>query len=95
MARGKMMVAREDIVVVVGAEPPTYGEVELVHNKTGEKVTRTETTIVLDEGKPGVSYAFKAFQKVPSSHPAVKDCPGGFMPLDDVDEMVAAANGLS
>jgi len=81
-----MVVAREAIVVVVGARAPEYGKVTITHNKTGERITIDNQMDVVDEGDPGVPYAFKPFQKVSANHPAVKACPGGFMPLEDADE---------
>jgi hypothetical protein len=82
-----MMVAREACVIVVGARPIEYGKITVTHNKTGEKVTIDNHNQIVDQGDEGIPYAFKAFQKVSSSHPAVKDAPGCFMPLDDVDEV--------
>ena len=87
MARPKMMVAREACVVVVGARPVEYGKVTVTHNKTGERVTIDNQNVILDAGSQGTSYVFKAMEKVSSNHPAVKDSPSSFMPLDDVDEV--------
>jgi hypothetical protein len=78
------VVAREAIVVVVGASPIQYGKVTVISNKTGQPVTIDNHNQILDEGSDGVSYAFRPFQRVHKDHPAVLACPGGFMPTDEV-----------
>ena len=80
-----MVVAREAIVINVGGEPPKYERVEVTDRKTGERVTINKDE-PYDIGDEGVPYAFKAFQKVSATHPAVEANPGAFMPLEDVDE---------
>lgn len=55
------------------------------HNKTGELVTIPNTSEVLDAGDDGISYTFKPFQKVHRLHPAVRDAPSAFVPIDEVD----------
>jgi len=80
------MVAREACVITVGARPVEYQKITVTHNKTGERVEIDNQNVIIDEGDLGMSYAFKAFQKVNPNHPAVKDAPGCFMPLEDVDE---------
>ena len=90
MARGKMMVAREACVVVVGARPVEYGKVTVTHNKTGERVTIDNQNEIVDPGSEGIPYVFKTLQKVSSNHPAVKDAPGCFIPLDDVVPLATA-----
>jgi hypothetical protein len=81
-----MVVARDAIVIVVGARPIQYGRVKVVHNKTGELVEIDNHNNIVDPGEPGIPYAFRAFQKVPKMHPAVKANPGAFIPLEEVDE---------
>lgn len=83
-----MMVAREAIVVVVGARPIEYGEITVHDRHTGEMKTVDNQNQIVDSGNEGVPYAFKAFQRVSKKHPAVSACPGAFMPADEVDETV-------
>jgi hypothetical protein len=80
-----MMVAREAIVITVGAKPIEYGEITVRHNKTDEIVTIPNQNHVIDEGDEGIPYAFKANQRVRNDHPAVKANPGAFIPADEVD----------
>lgn len=89
MAQAKKgtLVAKETVVVVVGAEPVEYGKITVTHNKTGERVTIDNQTDVVKEGNDGVMYSFKAFQKVNANHPAVKQNPNLFMPLEDVEDV--------
>jgi hypothetical protein len=87
MAKGSnLVVAREAVVITVGARPIEYGKLEVRHNKTGELVTIDDHNVMTDEGDEGIPYAFKAFQKVNKKHPAVKANPGAFMPLEEADE---------
>ena len=88
MAKSKsnLVVAREAIVINVGARPIEYGQIDVRNRRTGEMVTIDDHNVMLDEGDDGIPYAFKAFQKVNKNHPAVKANPGAFMPLDEVDE---------
>jgi dihydroxyacetone kinase-like predicted kinase len=83
----QMMVAREACVVVVGARPVEYAKITVTHNRTGEQITIDNQNNVVDSGSEGIPYVFRAFQKVSSNHPAVKDSPSSFMPLDEVDEV--------
>ena len=80
-----MVVAREAIVINVGGEPPKYERVEVTHNKTGDRVMINKDE-PYDPGDEGIPYAFKAYQKVSATHPAVQANPGAFMPLEDADE---------
>jgi len=81
-----MVVAREAIVINVGARPPKYDRVTVIDRRTNQKVTinKDEPT---DPGEEGVPYAFKAMQRVHNDHPAVKAAPGAFIPADEVDEV--------
>lgn len=81
-----MVVAREAIVINVGASPPEYDKVQITHNKTGERVWINKDEPSVPE-ELGVPYAFKAFQKVSATHPAVQANPGAFMPLDEVEDL--------
>lgn len=80
-----MMVAREAIVVTVGAKPIVYGEITVTDNKSGERKTIPNHNEIVDEGDEGIPYAFKANQRVRNDHPAVKANPGAFIPADEVD----------
>lgn len=84
--KSNWMVAKEAIVVVVGAKPPVYAEIEVKDDRTGEMKKRIESTVVVEEGEHGVGYSFRAYQKVHKSHPAVKANPGAFIPLEELDE---------
>jgi len=81
------LVAKETVVVVVGAEPVEYGKITVTHNKTGERVTIDNQNDVVKEAVEGVMYSFRAFQKVNPNHPAVKQNPNLFMPLSDVEDV--------
>jgi hypothetical protein len=83
----QMMVAREACVVVVGARPVEYAKITIPHNRTGVMTEIDNQNDVVDPGSEGIPYVFRAFQKVSSNHPAVKDSPSSFMPLDEVDEV--------
>lgn len=78
----RTVVAKEAIVVVVGARAPVYEQVTVRHNKTGEMV-KMNKDYPSDEGDAGVPFAFKAGEKVSRSHDAVKACPGAFVDEDD------------
>lgn len=80
------VVAKDAIVIVVGAKAPVYGTVKTQNRHTGEWVEIPNQNVVVDPGASGVSYAFKPMQKVSAGHPAVKDCPSAFMPIDEVPE---------
>jgi hypothetical protein len=73
----KTAVAKEAVVITVGAVPPTYDQVTIRHNRTGEMVTINKD-YPSDEGDAGVPFAFKAGERVPRSHEAVRACPGAF-----------------
>ena len=88
MARtSNMVVARETMVVVVGARPIKYRTAKVRNRKTDEIVE-----VDLSEGEPadpgdqGVPYAFKAGEKVPRNHEAVKASPGSFISLDEAED---------
>lgn len=86
-----MMVAKDAIVVVVGAKPIEYGKITVRSNKTQELVEIDNHNNIVDEGSEGTPYSFRAYQRVHKSHPAVKACPGAFIPADEVDETVVEA----
>jgi hypothetical protein len=81
-----MVVAREAIVINVGASPPEYDQVQVTHSRTGERVLINKDEPRVPE-ELGVPYAFKAFQRVSSSHPAVLANPGAFMPVEEVEDL--------
>lgn len=83
-----MVAAREAIVVTVGARPIEYGRITITDRHSGDRKTIDNQNDIVDGGDEGIPYAFKAFQRVSKSHPAVKECPGAFMPADEVDETV-------
>ena len=83
-----MVVAKEAIVINVGARPIQYQQAVVTDKRTGERVEiDIHENPPIDEGDEGMPYAFKAFQRVRKDHPAVKACPGAFMPADEVDEV--------
>lgn len=84
--KSNLVVARDAIVVNVGARPIEYAKLTVTDRRTGERVTIDDHNVMLDEGDEGVPYSFKAFQKVNKNSPAVKACPDAFMPLDEVDD---------
>jgi hypothetical protein len=78
----KTVVAKDTIVITVGARPAVYEQVEVRHNKTGEMVMINKD-YPSDEGDVGVPHVFKAGERVPRSHEAVKACPSAFADEDD------------
>jgi hypothetical protein len=90
-AKSSKMVAREAIVVNVGARPIEYGKITVVDRKSGETKTIDNHNNIVDGGDEGIPYAFKAFQRVSKNHPAVKACPGAFIPAEEVDEDLVTA----
>lgn len=88
MAR-KMVQAKEAIVVNVGGSPREYGKQTVTDRKTGERVVIDYTDGDFDnhvDYKPevnGIPYAFKAYEKVPANHPAVKANPEAFVAADE------------
>lgn len=82
-----VVVAREAIVINVGARPIKYGQIEVVHNKTGETRTIDNQNDIVDGGDEGIPYAFKTGQRVHKDHVAVKDNPGAFVSLDEWEDL--------
>lgn len=80
-----MRFAREACVVTVGARAPTFEQVPIIHNKTGETVMMNKDQ-PSDPGSEGIPYAFKQYQRVPANHPAVRESPGSFMKIDEMDD---------
>lgn len=80
-----MVVARDACVIVVGARPPVYEKITVIHNKTGLPVEMNSDRII-DEGSEGIPYTFRPYQRVPRSHPAVKDSPSSFMDVDALSD---------
>lgn len=76
--------AKEPIVVNVGGRPPEW-RTATVRNKRTDRMEEVVLNDVdpIDEGDPGVPYAFKANERVRSDHPAVVACPGAFAPIED------------
>lgn len=80
-----MRFAREAVVVIVGARAPVYEQVPIQHNRTGEIVMMNKDQ-PSDPGSEGMTYTFKQFQRVPATHPAVKESPGSFMSLEEMSD---------
>ena len=82
-----MMVAREAVVVFVGARAPQYRIGKVRDRRTDEVVDVPLTEYPpIDPGAEGRSYVFKQYQRVHKSHEAVKESPGSFMPIDELDD---------
>ena len=89
MARvSNMVVARETMVVVVGARPIEYRKA-MVRDRKTDQIVEVELNEAppLDPGDEGVPYAFKAGEKVPRNHEAVKASPGSFISLDEAENL--------
>ena len=90
----EVVIAREAVVVVVGARPRVYGRITVKDRRTGLDVEIDDTdNPPLDEGDLGLSYAFREGQRVRASHPAVEACPGAFRAVDAVDEILHPNDG--
>lgn len=91
--RKGQVVAKEAVVVNVGARPLVYKKRQVVNRKTGELATIDDTDSYPDErniedhGDQGVPYAFKAGERVPASHPAVAAAPGHFVPVEEAEDL--------
>lgn len=89
MAKQKMVQAKEAIVVNVDGSPRKYGKITVTNRKTGERETIDYTDgdyerhVDYEHEVQGVPYAFKAYEKVPASHPAVKANPSAFVAVDE------------
>jgi hypothetical protein len=89
-ATEEVVVAREAVVVNVGGRPRKYGRVVVKDNRTQQEVEIDDTdNPPLDEGDPGMGYAFREGQRVRASHPAVRACPSAFRPLDATDALLS------
>lgn len=80
-----MVVAREAVVVTVGARAPTYEQVEVTDRRTGNRVMINKDQ-PSDPGSEGIPYAFRPYQRVARNHPAVKASPGAFIEIEELDE---------
>jgi hypothetical protein len=80
-----MRFAREPVVVIVGARAPTYEQVPIRDNRTGEIVMMNKDQ-PSDPGSEGISYSFRQYQRVAATHPAVKESPGSFMTADEMSD---------
>ena len=82
-----LVVAKEAIVITVDARPVEYHKAKVLDRRTEQKVEVELTEIdPKDPGDDGIPYAFKAYQKVRKDHPAVKACPGAFLPYEELSE---------
>lgn len=90
LKKSGFVVSREAIVINVGGRPERYGKVAVTDRRTGQRVEILDTdNEPVDPGDLGTPYAFKAYQKVPRSHPAFEANPGAFMEPEDAEELVA------
>lgn len=89
MARNSsMMVAKDTICITVGARPIQYKRATVWDRRRSEPVEiDIHEAEPIDPGDDGISYTFRAGQKVPRSHDAVKACPDAFLPLEDADHL--------
>jgi hypothetical protein len=82
-----MVVAREACVIWVGARLPVYQMGKVRDRRTDQVVDVPLTEYPpIDPGAEGRSYVFKQYQRVSKSHEAVKESPGSFMEIDDLDD---------
>lgn len=82
-----MVVAREACVVWVGARAPQY-QIGKVRDRRTDMVVDVPLTEYppIDPGAEGRSFVFKQYQRVNRNHEAVKESPGSFMPIEDLDD---------
>ena len=82
-----MVVAREAVVVTVGAVAPTY-QIGQVRDRRTDQIVDVPLTEYdpVDPGSEGMAYAFKQYQRVHRNHPAVKTSPGSFMNIEELDD---------
>jgi hypothetical protein len=82
----KMMVARDAVVVVVGASPIEY-EKRIVRDRHTGKLAEIDAHELppVKEAVEGVSYVFARGELVEADHPAVLDCPGMFREPNEFD----------
>jgi hypothetical protein len=80
---GKLEV-RENCVITIGARPIRYQK-RIVRDRHTGKLAEIDIHELPpeDEGDLGVSYAFAKHEQVRVDHPAVKDAPGCFAPIDE------------
>jgi hypothetical protein len=84
------VVARETVVINVDGRAPERREVTVTDRRTGERVTILDTdNDPVDPGDEGTPFAFKAGERVPKNHPAVKANPAAFMTLEEAEESEA------
>jgi hypothetical protein len=76
------LMAREAVVVTVGARAPVY-RTTIVRDRHSGKLAEVPLTEYppLDPGSDGVFYTFKRHERVEASHPAVVTSPGSFIPI--------------
>jgi hypothetical protein len=88
-AASKWVMAREAVVVIVGARAPTYRTVYVRNRHTGrvEEVPLAPIEAPpIDEGDEGRSYVFKKHERVEADHPAVGASPGSFIPYEKLED---------
>jgi hypothetical protein len=77
------LMAREAVVVIVGARAAVPRTVVARDNRTGrlaEVPVPPPEAPWLDEGDDGMSYVFRRGERVLADHPAVLESPGSFVP---------------
>lgn len=86
--QANQVVAKEAIVITVGAVPPEFHK-QTVRNRRTDQLEEVELNEFdpKDPGDLGTAYSFKAGQRVPAGHPAVKDCPDAFVSLDEAEDL--------
>jgi hypothetical protein len=85
----KWVMAREAVVVIVGARAPTYRTVYVRNRHTGmvEEVPLAPIEAPpIDEGDPGQTFVFKKHERVEADHPAVRESPGSFIPYEKLED---------
>jgi hypothetical protein len=90
-AKKGTLVAREAIVIVVGARPVKYQRKTVLNRRTGEmqEIEMTDPGWPPeDEGADGVPYVFRVGQRIHPGHPAYESAKAKdvFLPLEEAEE---------
>ena len=90
-----MVVAREAVVVTVGARAPTYEQVEVTDRRTGNRVMINKDQ-PSDPGSEGIPYAFRPYQRVADLPPgtAINVAGGSQATIHEVLGLVAQHTGV-
>jgi hypothetical protein len=82
-ARSKVR-AREACVITVGARPIVWEKRIVRSNRTGKlQEIDVHELPVIDPGSEGIPYVFSKDDEAWDDHPAVKDSPSSFIPVDE------------